>query len=60
MARNAANITNTADFLTDIVVGAEREGRSAEYVQAYRASALRARMADIADRASRVRPNPAS
>eukprot|EP00892_Ulva_mutabilis_P005857 jgi/Ulvmu1/3643/UM017_0057.1 len=44
------DIRNEADFLTDLVVGADREGRSGEYAQAYAKSDLKVKMDAIADK----------
>ena len=41
---NAANISNNADYLTDFVVGADREGRAADFAAAYAESELRRTM----------------
>lgn len=49
-ALDSSEISNEADFLTDLVVGADREGRSGEYAQAYARSALKTRMDAVADR----------
>lgn len=47
---------NAAEFLTDLVVGADRENRSQEYVRAYAKSSMRARMQAITEEGSRVCP----
>lgn len=53
-ALDSSEISNEADFLTDLVVGADREGRSGEYAQAYARSALKTRMDAVADRNAKV------
>lgn len=51
---DSGSIGNEADFLTDLVVGADREGRSGEYAQAYAKSDLKGRMDAIADKNAKV------
>jgi ATP-binding cassette, subfamily G (WHITE), member 2 len=48
-------MNNDADFLTDLVVGADREGRAHEYADAYEKSAIRAEMMEICNRGAKVR-----
>jgi ATP-binding cassette, subfamily G (WHITE), member 2 len=54
-ALQATDISNDADFLTDLVVGADRARRSGEYAAAYAKSAVRAGMMDIVYRNAKVR-----
>ena len=53
-ALRGEEISNEADFLTDLVVGADRAGRSGEYAQAYAKSELKTRMDALADRNAKV------
>jgi ATP-binding cassette, subfamily G (WHITE), member 2 len=46
---------NNADFLTDLVVGADREGRAHEYADAYVNHPLRREMQGIIDSNAKVR-----
>jgi ATP-binding cassette, subfamily G (WHITE), member 2 len=54
-ALNDAVIGNNADYLTDLVVGADREGRAGEYADAYSKSSLREEMAGVIARCAKVR-----
>jgi ATP-binding cassette, subfamily G (WHITE), member 2 len=53
---NGGEIHNNADLLIDLLVGAEAEGRSDEYVKAYAASNLKRDMATHIEANSMVRP----
>lgn len=50
----AGGIQNNADYLTDLVVGADREGRSGEYADAYESSTVKQEMMRTIDRNARV------
>ena len=49
------NIGNNADYLTDLVVGADREGRAHEYADAFEQSDLKRSMDAIVHRNAKVR-----
>jgi ATP-binding cassette, subfamily G (WHITE), member 2 len=55
-ALNNDAIGNNADYLTDLVVGADREGRAGEYADAYGKSALREEMTGVIARCAKARP----
>ena len=48
------NISNNADYLTDLVVGADREGRASEFAAAYDKSDLKREMDGVIARNAKV------
>jgi hypothetical protein len=51
---SAKGIQNNADYLTDLVVGADREGRAGEYAEAYESSTVKQQITRTIERNATV------